>query len=206
MYHEAIESVKPAGEPPYDGVLARERLPVASRVFPAYSRSMIGKTISRYKITGKLGEGGMGVVYKAEDQQLHRTVALKFLPERVDRDETERARFLQEARAVAALDHPNICTIYEIATVDDKTFIAMACVQGEDLGERIAKGALQLANAMHEAHGKGVVHRDMKPSNVVISEKGHAILMDFGLAKLHGQTRITQAGTTLGTVAYMSPE
>ncbi len=216
MYHGAIESVNPAGERPSGWVLGRERLPVASRELPAYSRSMIGKTISRYKITGKLGEGGMGVVYKAEDQQLHRTVALKFLPDRLDRDETERARFLQEARAAAALDHPNICTIYEIATVDDKTFIAMACVQGEDLGERIAKGplplvdavtiALQLANAMHEAHGKGVVHRDMKPSNVVISEKGHAILMDFGLAKLHGQTRITQAGTTLGTVAYMSPE
>jgi serine/threonine protein kinase/tetratricopeptide (TPR) repeat protein len=177
---------------------------------------MIGQTISHYRIIEKLGQGGMGVVYKAEDVQLGRTVALKFLPRHVLGDPNERARFLQEARAAAVLHHPNICTIHEIDSVDDQTFIAMTCVEGENLHDRIAKGplplvdavtfALQLSNALHEAHSKGVVHRDLKPSNVIISEAGHAILMDFGLAKLRGVTRITQAGTTLGTVGYMSPE
>ena len=178
--------------------------------------SMIGKTISHYRITGKLGEGGMGVVYEAEDESLKRTVALKFLPHQVNADERERARFIQEARAAAALDHPNICTIYEIESAGGETFIAMARIEGENLADRIARGPLplddaltygmQLCNALHEAHAKGVVHRDIKPSNVIISQSGHAILMDFGLAKLRGVTRITQAGTTLGTINYMSPE
>jgi len=177
---------------------------------------MIGKTISHYKIVGKLGEGGMGVVYKAEDQTLQRTVALKFLPRHLLGDDTESTRFLQEARAAAALDHPNICTVYEISEAEDEHFIAMACIEGENLQDRVSEGplplddaltiTLQLTNALHEAHSKGVVHRDMKPSNVMISDKGHAILMDFGLAKLHGQTRITQEGTTLGTIGFMSPE
>jgi serine/threonine-protein kinase len=177
---------------------------------------MIGKTISRYKILDKIGEGGMGVVYRAEDTELQRPVALKFLPRHLLANDEERARFLQEARAAAALDHPNICTIYEIATVDDESFIAMAYIAGEELGHRIGGRpmplddavtfGLEIAEALHEAHSRGVVHRDIKPSNVIINDKGRAILMDFGLAKLHGQTRITQAGTTLGTVAYMSPE
>jgi len=177
---------------------------------------MIGKTISHYKIIDKIGEGGMGVVYRAEDTELKRTVALKFLPRHLLPNEAERARFLQEARAAAALDHPNICTIFEIATVDDESFIAMSYVAGEELGDRIAGGplpiddavncGLEIADALQEAHTHGVVHRDIKPSNVMINDKGRAILMDFGLAKLHGQTRITQEGTTLGTVAYMSPE
>jgi serine/threonine protein kinase len=143
-------------------------------------------------------------------------VALKFLPKHLLKSDADRARFLQEARAAAALEHPNICTIYEIVTVDDESFIAMTYVKGEELGRRIARGplpvddamtfALDIADALKEAHGRGVVHRDIKPSNVMINDKGRAILMDFGLAKLQGQTRITQEGTTLGTVAYMSPE
>lgn len=158
----------------------------------------------------------MGVVYEAEDTELRRKVALKFLPRHLKAGAPERARFLQEARAAAALDHPNICTIYEVATEGDDTFIAMNYVAGEELGERIERGplplgdaitvALQLSNALDEAHNNGVIHRDIKPANVMISDKGHAILMDFGLAKLHGDTRLTQEGTTLGTVMYMSPE
>ncbi len=158
----------------------------------------------------------MGVVYKAEDTTLHRIVALKFLPPQLTGGTADRERFFSEARAAAALSHPNICTVHEIDTVDGHTFIAMAYVPGRNLRDRIAEGpvpvgeavtiALQLCNALAEAHAKGVVHRDVKPANVVISEKGHAILMDFGLAKLQGQAKLTRTGTTMGTAAYMSPE
>ncbi len=178
---------------------------------------MIGKTVSHYKVLEKLGEGGMGVVYKAEDSRLHRTVALKFLPPGLTKDPEARKRFVQEARAASAIDHPNICTIYEIdETEDGQTFIAMAHYEGETLKEKIASGllgidlaldiAFQIASGLKEAHEKSIVHRDIKPANIIITSKGQVKIMDFGLAKLRGQTIVTREGTTLGTVSYMSPE
>lgn len=177
---------------------------------------MIGKTISHYRIVDKIGQGGMGVVYRAEDTKLHRTVALKFLPSSYLGANQEMVRFIQEARAAAALDHPNICTIYEIDESADQPFISMAYIEGKSLKELAEDGPLdlddalryaaQVARGLEEAHAKGVVHRDIKSANIVVSSKGHAIVMDFGLAKLQGQTRLTQTGTTVGTVSYMSPE
>ena len=177
---------------------------------------MIGSTISRYRIVEKLGEGGMGVVYKAEDTTLERMVALKFLAQHLLNDEEAKARFLREAKAAAALDHPNICTVYEIAEVDGKTFIAMAFLEGESLEEHIAKGPLSLRDALdiarqtvdglQAAHGKGVLHRDVKPANIIISPEGRATILDFGLARLTEASRLTKLDTAMGTVAYMSPE
>ena len=178
---------------------------------------MLGKTISHYKIIEKLGEGGMGIVYKAEDIKLQRTVALKFLPVSMTRDEKARERFVHEARAASALDHPNICTIHEVdETEDGTTFIVMACYEGETLKEKIDRGPLEIAEALdiiyqiseglREAHGKGIIHRDIKPANILLATRNQVKIMDFGLAKLHGQTMHTREGTTLGTVSYMSPE
>ena len=178
---------------------------------------MIGKTISHYKILSKLGEGGMGVVYKAEDTKLDRFVALKFLPAHLSSREEEKQRFIHEAKAASALDHPNICTIYEIdETADGQMFIAMACYDGESLKQRIERGplpidqtieiAIQIAEGLANAHSKEIVHRDVKPANVLITEDGQVKIVDFGLAKLTGGTVLTKEGTTLGTVAYMSPE
>jgi len=178
---------------------------------------MIGKTISHYKILEKLGEGGMGVVYKAEDTKLKRTVALKFLPSSIMASEAEKTRFVHEAQAAAALNHPNICTIHEIDEAEGHLFIAMEFVEGQSLKEKIASGmlqvaivldlAMQIAEGLQAAHEKGITHRDIKPANVMITNKGQAKIMDFGLAKLTGQkTRLTKTGMTVGTVAYMSPE
>jgi eukaryotic-like serine/threonine-protein kinase len=177
---------------------------------------MIGKTISHYRILEKIGQGGMGVIYLAEDTRLRRTVALKFLPPHLLGSDAEKARFIHEARAAAALDHPNICTIHEIDEADGTTFIAMTYVEGESLKKKIearplalpdaVRYAIQIGNGLKEAHNNDVVHRDVKSANVVISAKNHAVVMDFGLAKLRGQTRLTREGTTVGTVAYMSPE
>jgi tetratricopeptide (TPR) repeat protein/TolB-like protein len=177
---------------------------------------MIGRTVSHYKILEKIGEGGMGVVYKAEDTRLKRTVALKFLPSNVLGTGKQRERFVHEAQAAAALDHPNICTIHEIDTVDDHTFIAMGYVEGESLESKIEKGPLELEDciryatetceALGEAHARKIIHRDIKPSNIMVSDKGRVILMDFGLARLPGRTQLTEEGTTVGTVHYMSPE
>jgi serine/threonine protein kinase/Tfp pilus assembly protein PilF len=178
---------------------------------------MIGKTISHYRISEKLGEGGMGVVYKAEDTKLKRHVALKFLPTNLTSDEEAKERFIQEAQAASALDHPNICTIYEInETEDGQIFIAMAYYEGETLKKKVARGqlsvhsgiaiAIQIAQGLAKAHEHGVVHRDIKPANVMITNDGTAKILDFGLAKLAGQIGFTRAGTTLGTAAYMSPE
>lgn len=178
---------------------------------------MIGKTFSQYKIISKLGGGGMGVVYKAHDQKLDRIVALKFLSHSVSSTDTYHERFLREARAASALDHPNICTIYEInETADGQTFIAMSFCQGEALDEIIARDALpidlvldiamKVASGLACAHSRGIVHRDIKPANIIIAEDGGVKVIDFGIAKLTGKTVVTREGSALGTVAYMSPE
>jgi serine/threonine-protein kinase len=178
---------------------------------------MIGQTISHYKILERLGGGGMGVVYKAEDTKLKRIVALKFLPPELTRDKEAKERFIHEAQAASALDHPNICNIHEVGETDDgQMFIAMACYEGETLKSRIAKGqlrieeaveiAIQVAQGLQKAHEKGIVHRDIKPGNIIITNDGVAKILDFGLAKLAGQAKLTKTGSTVGTAAYMSPE
>ena len=178
---------------------------------------MIGKTISHYRILEKLGEGGMGVVYKAEDTKLKRTVALKFLPSELIRDPEAKERFIQEAQAASSLDHNSICTVHEIGETDDEQiFIAMACYEGETLKNKIKRGpmdlneairvAIQVGEGLAKAHAQGIVHRDIKPANIIATDDGVAKVLDFGLAKLVGQVRLTKTSSTLGTVAYMSPE
>jgi len=177
---------------------------------------MIGSTISHYKIIEQLGEGGMGVVYKAEDLKLERSVALKFLAAHLLNDDEAKARFLREAKAAAALHHPSICPVYEIDEVDGKTFLAMAFLKGETLEDRIAKGPLplkdaldiarQVAEGLQAAHAEGIVHRDIKPANILVSPEGRATIMDFGLARLTEASKLTRADQTVGTAAYMSPE
>ena len=214
---------------------------------------MIGRTVSHYKIMEELGRGGMGVVYKAQDTKLKRTVALKFLPPEMTRNKEAKNRFIQEAQAASAMDHPNICTIHEIGETDDgQIFMAMACYEGQTLKERLeniplyppSKGdlvrippsrgdttfppsggikggvpfpsplpipealdiAIQIAHGLSKAHEHGIVHRDIKPANIFITCDSVVKIIDFGLTKLAGQTKLTKAGTTLGTTAYMSPE
>jgi hypothetical protein len=178
---------------------------------------MIGKTVSHFRIVEKLGEGGMGVVYKAEDLRLERFAALKFLPSHLNASEEEKQRFIHEAKAASALDHNNICTIYEIAeTEDDRTFISMAYYDGGCLKQKIEQGvfpvkdavdmAMQIAQGLAKAHERGIFHRDIKPANVMLTSDGVAKIVDFGLAKLTCGTKITNSGTTMGTPAYMSPE
>ena len=177
---------------------------------------MIGSTISHYKITEKLGEGGMGVVYKAEDTKLERTVALKFLSPLLVQDSEVRKRFEREAKAAAALSHPNVCTVHEIDEAGGRMFIAMEFVEGDSLDKKIESGPLkleealdiggQIAKGLEAAHKKKIYHRDIKPQNVIVGDDGHVTVMDFGLAQLADRSRLTRDGTTLGTVAYMSPE
>ncbi|MGB6865548.1 MAG: serine/threonine-protein kinase, partial [Candidatus Aminicenantaceae bacterium] len=194
---------------------ADEALETRSEIITA---PKIAKTIAgKYRILGELGRGGMGTVYKAMDIRLKRSVALKFLPPELTRDEEAKERFVQEAQAASALDHPNICTIYEIdETEDNQMFISMACYEGESLKEKIEKKSLradevidiarQIAEGLSKAHKQGIIHRDIKPANIMITEDGVAKIVDFGLAMLSGQVRLTRTGTTLGTAAYMSPE
>lgn len=178
---------------------------------------MIGKTVSHYTILEKLGSGGMGDVYKAEDTRLKRMVALKFLPPELTRNPEAKARFINEAQATSALEHNNICNIHNVEEMDDgQLFIVMAYYEGQTLKQKIEQGPLkieealdisiQIAKGLDKSHKEGIVHRDIKPANILITEDGFVKILDFGLAKLAGQTKLTKTGTTLGTVAYMSPE
>jgi serine/threonine-protein kinase len=178
---------------------------------------MIGQTVSHYKITEKLGDGGMGVVYKAVDTKLDRLVALKFLRPELTSEPNAKQRFVHEARAASALQHNNICTIHEIDEIEDgHVFIAMDCYEGETLKQKIARGPLpvdeavdivsQVAEGLARAHAAGMVHRDIKPANIIITRDGVVKIVDFGLAKLAGQTRVTKTGAMAGTIVYMSPE
>jgi serine/threonine protein kinase/tetratricopeptide (TPR) repeat protein len=175
---------------------------------------MIGQTISHYKILEKLGEGGMGVVYKAQDTKLDRLVAMKFLPHHLSANEAEKARFLQEAKAASALNHPNVCTIYDIKEENSQQFIVMEFVDGATLKHKVPiqkiqdalTYALQIGEALHEAHGKGIVHRDIKCENIMVNSKNQIKVMDFGLAKLKGSLKLTKTSSTIGTLSYMAPE
>ncbi len=178
---------------------------------------MIGSTISHYKVLEKLGEGGMGVVYKAQDTKLDRFVALKFLPAHVSKSEQEKSRFIQEAKSASALNHPNVCTIYGIDEFEGQQFIEMELVDGGTLRDKISESqllsikqvveyAVQIGEALHEAHSKGIVHRDIKAENIMVNSKNQIKVMDFGLAKLKGSLKLTRTSSTIGTLAYMSPE
>ena len=179
--------------------------------------SLVGRTVSHYKIVEHLGSGGMGHVYKAQDLKLDRTVALKFLPKELTSDRTAKSRFIQEAKAASALDHANICTIHELGeTEEGQVFMAMSCYAGTTLKVKIEQGPLnvedaidltiQAASGLAKAHEHGIVHRDIKPANIIITDDGVVKIVDFGLAKLKGQLDLTKSGATLGTALYMSPE
>jgi len=183
---------------------------------PLSDRPSTGRTLSHYEILGPIGEGGMGMVYKALDKKLERVVALKFLNQKLLGDDLGKERFLSEARAAASLDHPNICPVYEIDESEGHTFIAMAFIAGQSLSKEMAAErlsvaaaldiAIQVAKGLQAAHERGIVHRDVKPGNLIVAEDGLVKIVDFGLALFPGRTRVTRAGIAVGTLAYMSPE
>lgn len=195
---------------------AREGVGTAPASAPLPPTLFPGALLGRYTIEGRIGSGGMGIVHRATDRRLKPTVAIKGLPPDLIRDQSAKQRFLQEAQAASALDHPNICTIYEINETDDgQLYLVMAYYEGETLKERINRGPLpvddaidiatQIGEGLAEAHRAGIVHRDIKPANVFITKAGAVKILDFGLAKLESSEDVTQTGT-VGTVAYMSPE
>ncbi|HEX9614820.1 MAG TPA: serine/threonine-protein kinase, partial [Bacteroidota bacterium] len=175
---------------------------------------MIGQTIGHYQVLEKLGEGGMGIVYKATDTKLDRAVALKFLPAQASINDDTKARFMQEAKAAAALNHAHICTIHGVEVESGKMFIVMEFIDGGTLREKIpfartddaVTAAIQIAEALQEAHSKGIVHRDIKADNIMLTSKGQIKVMDFGLAKLKGSLKLTKTSSTVGTLGYMAPE
>jgi TolB-like protein/predicted Ser/Thr protein kinase len=198
-------------------IKSAEEISVTKTLITPGIRLQKGSTVAgKYRILEELGRGGMGVVYKAEDTKLKRTVALKFLPPELTHIPDIKERFIREAQAAAALDHPNICTVYEFDEDEEKSFISMAYIQGQNLKKKIESGPLefeealriatQVAEGLQEAHKKGVVHRDIKSANIMMDERNLTKIMDFGLARKTGGTLITKDGTTMGTIAYMSPE